>query len=116
MSFLLAEQGGDVSVPAENTDDNELTVPYPVKDLIVAYRKAANAGCYLRSFPPHLRRFGEQPTLIPEQVDETVGGVLIVLRDIVPDVVQILCGLTREFKFHRRVTYCGLSAFAGLFS
>ena len=114
--MLLVEQSGNVSVSAENADYNDLVVPYLIKDLIVSYGEASNPVRYLRPLPAHLRCLGERPALFPEQIDKTVGGVLIVLCDIIPDVVQIQQGLARKFEFHSRIIECGLSVADGLFS
>ncbi len=61
----------------------------PVENEVLAYGEAPVARTYFVALPAGIRRAPQQPEMTRQQVDEAVGGWLVVLGNAPPDVEYI---------------------------
>jgi len=82
---LSAEEVVNVAPAVDDMHDLDTRVPYPVEDDVLSHGEAAIYLAKLIAVPASIRMPTKDLEMVDEQVDEAVGGALVVSSYVLPD-------------------------------
>jgi hypothetical protein len=99
----LQEQIVQITVTAQNPDDDNACLSWPIEHQIIAHWKAAKARSKLLTRAPEEGVTGHQFTNGINLIEKLVCGIGAVACDIKSDVDEIALGLGTSLDFSQRV-------------